>query len=228
MARKGLFYLISVFFILGLIIYLLNFFKYSQFIVERLFVTKYFVKSVFEKNKNLPTQENIRILISNEDGSELKRFSLKYAFGENLFFQEVFQLGNSRYQTIVFSYYQNGKIVTMIVPIRGVVGWVDQGATETKLIDPKELMNLLAKNEQVRLSFLFKYSDEMASDQIKENLINLGIGRLGSTAEEVDWVLGSFPSKDLYSDGQIRGVFTDNSRIFILEEGVRLGSISKL
>lgn len=169
-----------------------------------------------------------RLIVGQDGGSSLAEYGIKYYFVDNVELEGTYSWGVwSRQVWLVFGYKgQNGGKMSIVVPVRGMVGLRSGDASDTELVKPQEVRRL-ASGKSLNLTFMYRYKATDNNSEVREMLVEKGIGRVGKTRGEVEWRLGSFPSERALSEPELRGTFNGDESVVVIDDKVsRLSTIA--
>lgn len=168
-----------------------------------------------------------RLIVGQDGGSSLSEYGIKYYFVDNVELEGTYSWGVWRRQVwLVFGYKgQNGGKILIVVPVRGVVGLKSGDASNTELVEPQEVRRL-ASGKPLNLTFMYRYKATDNNSEVREMLVEKGIGRVSKTRREVEWRLGNFPAEQALTEQELRDIFKGDESVVVIDDGVsRLSTI---
>lgn len=177
--------------------------------------------------KQADSEEEARLAIGSEGGSSLGQEGLKYFFLDNASYEGRYSWGViQRQDWLVFGYRLKGQDKHyLVVPVRGDVAVRRGSGQEQELVGAQGLEEIIGE-ARVQLAFLYRFRDAREGERVRQILIERGVGSLGKTKREVEWVMGAFPGTRGMDDNGVKAYLGGEASVVMMDGSVmRLSDI---
>lgn len=180
-----------------------------------------------EGGRQADSEGEARLAIGSEGGSSLGQEGLKYFFLDNASYEDRYSWGViQRQDWLVFGYRLKGQDKHYLaVPVRGDVAVRRGSGQEQELVGARGLEEMIGE-ARVQLAFLYRFRDAREGERVRQMLIEQGVGSLGKTKREVEWMMGTFPGTRGMDDNGVKAYLGGEASVVMMDGSVmRLSDI---